>query len=175
MVASVLICLPFLWLAWLVPDAAELVVPWALLLAPFPWVRRALYSLTVGPDGVTQVRSLLTRRVSGIEAAKIEGVETNEGLIGQLLDYGYLVVTGSGGKRIVTTPLDDPAAVAELIRATARASQDAAPHPAPATAAASLDRLAALDEALRRLVRLRDDGLLTDAEFDAQKARFLSA
>jgi membrane protein YdbS with pleckstrin-like domain len=176
---SVLLGVPFLLLAWGMLAAGEL-LPLPLVLAltfpVFPWVRWAVYRLNVDPTQVVQVHSAVTRRVTTIDAAKIEGVETSEGPAGRLLGYGYLVITGTGGKIIKTAPLDHPAEVAERIRTTA-GNRRLAPA---ATALAADDHagahggIAALDEALRRLVRLREDGLLTDAEFATQKARLLT-
>jgi hypothetical protein len=50
--------------------------------------------------------------------------------------------------------------------------QYAAPPPAPAPAVADSDDLI---EKLQKLGQLRDQGILTDAEFEAQKAKLLAA
>jgi hypothetical protein len=49
--------------------------------------------------------------------------------------------------------------------------QEAAPAPAPAPAAGGKDMVTQLKE----LADLKDQGILTDAEFDAQKAKILAA
>lgn len=55
--------------------------------------------------------------------------------------------------------------------AAAQAAPAPAPAPAPATGAADTDDLIAQ---LEKLGALRDQGILTDAEFDAQKAKLLA-
>lgn len=176
-VASVLLGIPFLLTCWVLMITGQfvpvlLVIP--LMLPAFPWVRRAAYGLQVAPTKVEQVYSVVARRVSTIEGSRVEGVETREGLLGRLLGYGYLVVTGTGGKTLKTAPVDDPAAVAGMIRALS-ASRQTAPaatmgdRPRPSTST-----VAGLDEALRRLVRLREEGLLTESEFATQKSRLLA-
>jgi hypothetical protein len=49
--------------------------------------------------------------------------------------------------------------------------QEAAPAPAPAPAAGGKDMVTQLKE----LAELKDQGILTDAEFEAQKAKILAA
>jgi hypothetical protein len=49
--------------------------------------------------------------------------------------------------------------------------QEAPPQPAPAPAAGQKDMVTQL----RELAELKDQGILTDAEFDAQKAKILAA
>lgn len=55
----------------------------------------------------------------------------------------------------------------------AQAPQPAAPAPAPAPAPAAAPSMDDTIEQLRKLGGLRDAGILTDAEFEAQKARLL--
>jgi membrane protease subunit (stomatin/prohibitin family) len=51
------------------------------------------------------------------------------------------------------------------------AAQQAAPPPAPAPEAADSDELI---NKLKELANLKDQGILTEAEFDAQKAKILA-
>ncbi|HSF97869.1 MAG TPA: SHOCT domain-containing protein [Ornithinibacter sp.] len=59
----------------------------------------------------------------------------------------------------------------EQMQAAAPAPAPAAPAPAPAAAAMSTTDLV---EQLKSLAELRDQGILTEAEFAAQKAKLLS-
>jgi hypothetical protein len=133
------------------------------------------FKLTVYPDKVEQIRSLIARRVTTIEATKVEGVETREGVIGRALGYGYVFVTGTGGKGIATVAVDHPDQVAAVIRGinavVPRASIGSSD--APSNLAHRTD-VEGMDEALRRLSKLHDDGLLDDSEFQAQKQKILA-
>jgi membrane protein YdbS with pleckstrin-like domain len=154
---------------------ALLLVLFGVLFGALPLLEARSFKLTVYPDKVEQIRSLIARRVTTIEATKVEGVETREGVIGRALGYGYVFVTGTGGKGIATVAVDHPDQVAAVIRGinavVPRASIGSSD--APSNLAHRTD-VEGMDEALRRLSKLHDDGLLDDSEFQAQKQKILA-
>ena len=144
-----------------------------LLLVLIPIVRRRTFRLSVDGEKVQQVRSFLGRNVTTIEANRVEGVETQEGPLGRALGYGNIIISGTGGKKIKTVSVDSPASVASKIRAINPRTNDAAN--APSTPSASLGAAPqTLDASLSNLARLRDEGVLSEAEFAEAKAKLLA-
>ena len=58
---------------------------------------------------------IIARRTEEQILAKIETVEINQGILGRLLGYGDVNVTGTGGSPLVFQDIDDPIAVKKSI------------------------------------------------------------
>ncbi|WP_433420327.1 SHOCT domain-containing protein [Microtetraspora malaysiensis] len=88
--------------------------------------------------------------------------------------HGTLTVTSSGDKaKIEDIHNDDGARLAGAIQHRLAGARSAAP-PAPAPAEAPVSGDDDVFEALRKLGELRDQGVITDAEFAAKKAELLA-
>lgn len=51
---------------------------------------------------------LISRQVVEVRASKIEGVTINQSITGRLLDYGTIVISGSGGTAVPIPCVRDP-------------------------------------------------------------------
>jgi uncharacterized membrane protein YdbT with pleckstrin-like domain len=149
---------------------------------------------------VMKVAGLLNKKTSGAALEKINDVVMEQGPLGRMLGYGTLkVATASDSTDLVYETMRAPAEfrramldqkmefeqadarhIAEAVRAAAPAPPTPAtevtvpipaapppPPPAPAPAVPTVD------ERLRSLAKLRDDGLLTPEEFEAKKAELI--
>ena len=83
-----------------------------LALAAFRLVDRLIYFFT-SEFGVTSKRVLgktgfIRRRSLDIVLAKVEAIRLNQNIIGRLLNYGHVEVTGTGGTEEVLHYIPDP-------------------------------------------------------------------
>jgi len=127
--------------------------------------------LVIFEDRVEMRTNFITEQIRRIESAKIETVDVRDALMGQRR-YGSIVVTGTGGSKIVASPVPDQHKLAEMIRGVANASGakksgSAKPEPVEATRASDFT------EQLANLQKLRDSGALTEEEFNIAKGRVL--
>jgi len=149
---------------------------------------------------VVKVAGLLNKRTSGAALEKINDVILQQGPLGRMLGYGTLQVSTASDSSDLTyetmrAPADfrramldqkmvfeqaDARHIAEAVRAAAPPAQAPAtevtvplpvapppPPPAPAPAEPTVD------EKLRSLARLRDDGIISAEDFEAKKAEIL--
>jgi uncharacterized membrane protein YdbT with pleckstrin-like domain len=97
-----------------------LVVAGFLILAPF--IKRANSEFAVTNKRIVVKLGFFTTRTVELLHSKVETISVNQGLLGKMLGYGDIVVTGSGGTReefkAVAAPL-------ELRRAVQAASTSA--------------------------------------------------
>jgi hypothetical protein len=122
--------------------------------------------LRVFDDRVEARSKLLVENVRRIEASKIEAVNVTDALLGQKA-YGAVLVTGSGGSKIMITPIGDQHKVAEVIRGISSASSSKSTS---SPAGSSSDDLAAQ---LKNLSDLHKSGVLDDKEYKAAKAKLI--
>jgi uncharacterized membrane protein YdbT with pleckstrin-like domain len=149
---------------------------------------------------VVKVAGLLTKRTSGAALEKINDVILEQGPLGRMLGYGTLQVsTASDSSDLTYETMRAPAEfrramldqkmvfeqadarhIADAVRAAAPPAQVPAtevtvplpvtpPPPPPSPAPAELT----LDEKLRSLAKLRDDGIISAEDFEAKKAEIL--
>lgn len=67
-----------------------------------PWVQRATTDLGVTNKRVIAKTGLISRHTVEQRIQKIESIRVNQGLLGRMLDYGTIMVHGTGG---ATTPI----------------------------------------------------------------------
>ena len=146
---------------------------------------------------VMKVAGLLRKRTSGAALEKINDVIMEQGPLGRMLGYGTLKVsTASDSSDLTYETMRNPAefrramldqkmefeqadarSIADAVRASTPApvTQVAAPPPPPAPVAPPAPAEPSVDEKLRSLAKLRDDGIISPEEFDAKKAELLEA
>lgn len=122
--------------------------------------------LRVFEDRVEARSKLLVENVRRIEASKIEAVNVTDALLGQKA-YGAVIVTGSGGSKIMISPIGDQDKVAEIIRGISSASSSKA---SSTPLSSSTDDLSGQ---LKNLADLHAAGVLDDKEYKAAKAKLI--
>jgi uncharacterized membrane protein YdbT with pleckstrin-like domain len=102
------------WSAWLP------VWLWALLVITLPVALYVYLRLKFQEQGVTNKRVVLKRGIIGrqteeMKLKSIETVEIDQGVLGRMLGFGTVRVTGRGVSDIVFRGIDDPMAVKRAI------------------------------------------------------------
>jgi uncharacterized membrane protein YdbT with pleckstrin-like domain len=99
-----------LWLAlWIV-----LILPTfgiALLLAIYEWLRLRTLEFGVTNKRVILKKGIIGRQPEEMKIGSIETVEIDQGVLGRILGYGDVKVTGRGISDVVFRRMDDPMAV----------------------------------------------------------------
>lgn len=67
-----------------------------------PWLQRATTDLGVTNKRVIAKTGLISRHTVEQRIQKIESIRVNQGILGRMLDYGTIMVHGTGG---ATTPI----------------------------------------------------------------------
>lgn len=89
---------------------------WALPLVPAGilglrvYLRLASTELVVTTHRVVTVYGIFNRRTTEIKISKIEGVRVEQSIVGRMLNYGTIVVTGVGATYEPVTGIRDPLA-----------------------------------------------------------------
>ncbi len=149
---------------------------------------------------VMKVAGLLNKKTSGAALEKINDVVMEQGPLGRMLGYGTLkVATASDSTDMVYETMRAPAEfrramldqkmvfeqadarhIAEAVRAAAPvpptpATEVTVPIPAapPPPPPAPAPAVPTVDERLRSLAKLRDDGIISPEDFEAKKAEIL--
>jgi len=64
-----------------------------------PFLDRAVTELVITNRRIIAKFGFLRRRTIGLNLAKIESIRVDQGLLGRMLDFGDIVVVGTGGSR----------------------------------------------------------------------------
>ncbi|KTC76771.1 PH domain-containing protein [Legionella brunensis] len=80
----------------------------ALIWTLMTWVTYHFSSLTIKKNQVILRTGMLVRQTVDIPLSKIETIDIRQSIIGSILRYGSLVITGTGGTRHVMNFLDKP-------------------------------------------------------------------
>ena len=125
---------------------------------------KSFTSVRVFEDRVEVVNRFLVNSSRRIEGSKIESIDYSQSLLGRSA-YGVATIRGSGMATLSLSPIQDPEAVAEAIRAISSKSapKPGAPGPAVSDTAGSL----------AELISMKEQGHLTDEEFVAAKKKLL--
>jgi uncharacterized membrane protein YdbT with pleckstrin-like domain len=67
-----------------------------------PWIQRATTDLGVTNKRVIAKSGLISRRTVEQRIQKVESIRVSQGIVGRVLDYGTIMVHGTGG---ATTPI----------------------------------------------------------------------
>lgn len=150
-----------------------------LLSAFFDYIRWNNEEYVVTDHRVIQVRGILNKKVVDSSLEKINDVELHQSWLGRIFDFGDIEIltaadSGVGGMRKIARPLDFKRAMLEAkqeqIRGYRGYLEPSVEAYIPSNAPAQDD----IERTLRKLVDLRDQGLLSQAEFEAKKRELLS-
>ena len=171
-------------------------IQWGLVIAGGVWIAYNIVLWRTAQFAVTNLRvlryeGLIRRRTSETLLSSVTDVRVVVGLLGRQLGYGDLrIVTGAGEAAAdsficITQPLEfrnammarRMAAEGSMEAAAARPAAEPAPSPAPTPAATDPAAGAGTTDAaaaIRQLGELRDQGLISDEEFEAKKGELLA-
>lgn len=74
---------------------------WSLIIPAISFIERYFTEYAVTSQGVLVKRGIIRRRVSRLSIKKIEGVELRQTILGRILNYGTIVVRGTGSDSVV--------------------------------------------------------------------------
>ncbi|KTD22181.1 transmembrane protein [Legionella lansingensis] len=80
----------------------------ALIWMIMTWVTYHFSSLTIKNKQVILRTGMLVRQTVDIPLSKIESIDIRQSVLGSILRYGSLVITGTGGTRHIINFLDNP-------------------------------------------------------------------
>jgi Bacterial PH domain/Short C-terminal domain len=111
-----------------------------------------------------------TKKMGGydFESFPYENISSIE--MGKQMVMGHHVKFFASGNEVKMKWIDDKDALADFVAEVKRRMKGGSPTPAPTT-----DTQFDLADQLRRLGELRDEGLLTDEEFEVQKQKLLAS
>jgi len=72
------------------------------------WMTYQFSSLTIKKNQVILCTGVLVRKTLDIPLSKIESIDIRQSLLGSMLHYGALVITGTGGSRQMVNYLSKP-------------------------------------------------------------------
>lgn len=72
------------------------------------WMTYQFSSLTIKKNQVILCTGILVRKTLDIPLSKIESIDIRQSLLGSMLHYGSLVITGTGGSRQMVNYLSKP-------------------------------------------------------------------
>ncbi len=72
------------------------------------WMTYQFSSLTIKKNQVILCTGVLVRKTLDIPLSKIESIDIRQSLLGSMLHYGSLVITGTGGSRQMVNYLSKP-------------------------------------------------------------------
>jgi uncharacterized membrane protein YdbT with pleckstrin-like domain len=95
-----------LWIVLILPTFGI-----ALLLAIYEWLRLRTLEFGVTNKRVILKKGIIGRQTEEMKIGSIETVEIDQGVLGRMLGYGDVKVTGRGISDVVFKRMDDPMAV----------------------------------------------------------------
>jgi uncharacterized membrane protein YdbT with pleckstrin-like domain len=95
-----------LWIVLIVPTFGI-----TLLLAIYEWLRLRTLEYGVTNKRVVLKKGIISRQTEEMKIGSIETVEIDQGVLGRMLGYGDVKVTGRGISDVVFKRMDDPMAV----------------------------------------------------------------
>jgi uncharacterized membrane protein YdbT with pleckstrin-like domain len=128
---------------------------------------------------VIQLRGILNKAVIDSSLDKINDVELRQSWLGRMFDYGTIEIltasdVGINQMRRIAHPLDFKRAMLDAKRNYAHGYGYLDPQAVAAYTQPSAQPSGDLQQTLQKLADLRDQGLLSQAEFDAKKRELLS-
>jgi uncharacterized membrane protein YdbT with pleckstrin-like domain len=157
---------------WVLLAAGVVAVP-ALFVTLARYVRLAANRYVLTDRRLLRLSGVFSRSSMDSYLDKINNVEHRQTFWGRILGYGDVEIdTASETGAEVFPRISDPVAFKRAVDAATIAYRNAAPgRPAPVAAAAAAGPTSA--DKLRELKRLLDDGLISQAEFEAKRKQLV--
>lgn len=137
------------------------------------YLTRAASCLTVTSRRLVLRRGVIRRDVIEMELGRIAQVEVSSGLFNRLFGIGTIKVIALDQFELTLRPIAHPEQVKDLLM-TAAAESRRAPAVAPQIAPVAVQGRDDVLGALGRLGKLKESGVLSEAEFQAKKRELLS-
>jgi uncharacterized membrane protein YdbT with pleckstrin-like domain len=80
------------------------------------WIRRWTSEFAVTNKRVVIKVGLISRRMIEMNLSKVESIEVRQDIPGRLVNYGTIVVIGTGGTKEPFTTIDDPLAFRRAVQ-----------------------------------------------------------
>jgi len=99
------------------PPAGAVFLAIGVVMFIIAWVRQWSSEFAVTNKRVIIKVGFISRRTIEINMSKVESVEINQDIFGRLLNYGTIVVIGTGGTKEPFALIDDPLAFRRAVQA----------------------------------------------------------
>jgi len=99
------------------PPAGAVFLAIGVVMFVIAWVRQWSSEFAVTNKRVIIKVGFISRRTIEINMSKVESVEINQDIFGRLLNYGTIVVIGTGGTKEPFALIDDPLAFRRAVQA----------------------------------------------------------
>ena len=97
-----------------------------------PWIRQSTTNMVVTDRRVIAKFGLISRRAIEMRISKIESIQVDQSLWGRMLNFGTVMVHGTGGAFEPLSPVGDPLAFKRAIEEQVNAFEDTARAGGPA-------------------------------------------
>jgi uncharacterized membrane protein YdbT with pleckstrin-like domain len=158
------------WIVYVLPVLFIPLYGIGLIFLFFAWLYTISTDLGVTNKRVIGKWGFISRRTIEQRLDKIEGVQVHQDILGRILNYGTIIVTGTGGSGTpipnIANPLEFRSAVNDAMDSSRTNSSSA-----PRTGAVPTGDVRARLEALEQL---RRDGLLNDDEYASKRTELIS-
>jgi len=88
---------------------------WSMIIPAISFIERYFTEYAVTSQGILVKRGIIRRKVSRISIKKIEGVELRQSILGRILNYGTIVVRGTGSDAVMFDYVGSPVGFQSLI------------------------------------------------------------
>lgn len=89
-------------------EVALFLLAFAVVWGIITWINYHFSSLTIEKNRVIFRTGILVRKTTDIPLAKIESIDIRQSIIGSIMRYGALMITGTGGTKHFINFLDKP-------------------------------------------------------------------
>ncbi len=127
--------------------------------------------------GVTNQRvlikvGLIRRDTFELLLNKVESFQVNQSILGRILGYGTIIISGTGGGKNTFHNIDDPLFLKNHVQQSAKEyEQRFSPNHPPALG--KNKTVTSVADELHKLSNLMEQGILTEDEFEEQKRKLL--
>ena len=127
--------------------------------------------------GVTNQRvlikvGLIKRETFELLLNKVESFQVNQTIMGRILGYGSILISGTGGGKNVFHNIDDPLELKRQVQQSTKEYE----HPQQVQTSVSENKkeVISIADELKKLSDLKEQGILTEDEFEEQKRKLLN-
>lgn len=127
--------------------------------------------------GVTNQRVLIKvgfikRKTFELLLNKVESFQVNQSILGRILGFGTILVSGTGMGSEAFHNIDDPLELKKNVQQSVKEYERNYLQGKPTTSISKNDSISVADE-LKKLKELMEQGILTEEEFEEQKRKLL--